>query len=340
MDAIVQFFKGQGFKRFTILAIFILFIYIMRDFANLFLITFILTFLMYRLQRFIARMLAKFIKIEQGVIVIGLYVVFITAIVLVISRYLPIIIEQGIQITKQIMSFYRHPHNDPAINYVIESSKKFNIVNYIEQWDIAIFRYITDVSKWGLNIFISLILSLFFLLERNKIINFTTRFKYSKISSFYNEIEYFCKKFIRSFGKVIEVQILISLINSILSIVALTLIGLPKVLGLGIMIFILGLIPVAGVFISLIPLSLTAYTVGGLTKVVYVMIIVVILHALEGYILNPKLMSSKTKLPVFYTFIVLIVSEHFFGIWGLIIGMPIFIFILDVLEVNSVENNT
>ncbi|GIM27420.1 AI-2E family transporter [Clostridium polyendosporum] len=335
MDTIMEFFRGQGFKRFTILAVLTFFIYVMRDFANVFLITFILTFLMYRLQRFIAKMLAKFIKIEQEVIVIALYVLFITMIVLVISKYLPIIIDQGIQITKQIMSFYQQSHDDPIINYVIESTKRLNIVDYIEQWDIAIFKYITDVSKWGLNIFISLILSLFFLLERNKIIRFTTKFKYSKISSFYNEIEYFCRKFIRSFGKVIEVQILISLINSILSIIALTLIGLPKVLGLGIMIFILGLIPVAGVFISLVPLSLTAYTVGGLTKVIYVLIIIAVLHALEGYILNPKLMSSKTKLPVFYTFIILIVSEHFFGIWGLIIGMPIFIFILDILEVNN-----
>jgi len=46
-------------------------------------------------------------------------------------------------------------------------------------------------------------------------------------------------------------------------------------------------------------------------------------------------MSSKTDLPVFFTFIVLIFSEHFFGVWGLIVGIPIFIFLLDLLEVKS-----
>jgi len=40
-------------------------------------------------------------------------------------------------------------------------------------------------------------------------------------------------------------------------------------------------------------------------------------------------------LPVFFTFIVLIFSEHFFGVWGLIVGIPIFIFLLDLLEVKS-----
>lgn len=65
------------------------------------------------------------------------------------------------------------------------------------------------------------------------------------------------------------------------------------------------------------------------------MVIVAVVHAIEAYVLNPKLMSSKTNLPVFYTFIVLIFSEHFFGVWGLILGIPVFVFLLDVLDVKN-----
>src|SRR5699024_10432267 len=104
-------------------------------------------------------------------------------------------------------------------------------------------------------------------------------------------------------------------------------------IGLGIMVFFLGLIPVAGVIISLIPLCSIAYNLGGFTYVLYIFIMITVIHALESYILNPKLMSAKTNVPVFYTFIVLIFSEHFFGIWGLIIGIPIFMFLLDMLDV-------
>lgn len=99
--------------------------------------------------------------------------------------------------------------------------------------------------------------------------------------------------------------------------------------------FFLGLIPVAGVIISLIPLCLIAYSIGGLIKVVYVVAAIAIIHAVEAYVLNPKFMSAKTDLPVFYTFIVLIFSQHFFGVWGLIIGIPVFVFLLDVLEVTD-----
>ncbi|WP_278342584.1 AI-2E family transporter, partial [Parageobacillus thermoglucosidasius] len=101
--------------------------------------------------------------------------------------------------------------------------------------------------------------------------------------------------------------------------------------------FFLGLIPVAGVIISLFPLCFIAYSIGGIMKVVYILIMIAVIHALEAYVLNPKLMSSKTNLPVFYTFIVLIFSEHFFGVWGLILGIPVFVFILDVLGVKTVQ---
>ena len=66
---------------------------------------------------------------------------------------------------------------------------------------------------------------------------------------------------------------------------------------------------------------------------VYVILMIVLLHAFEAYFLNPKFMSSKTHLPVFFTLSILIASEHLYGVWGLILGIPIFIFLLDLFEV-------
>ncbi|WP_277407184.1 AI-2E family transporter [Lacrimispora xylanisolvens] len=136
-----------------------------------------------------------------------------------------------------------------------------------------------------------------------------------------------------SFGKVIELQIVIAFINSFLSVVALTIMGFPQTLGLGAMIFILGLVPVAGVIISLIPLSIIAFNIGGAFKIIEVIIMIFVLHSLETYVLNPKLMSAKTKLPVFLVFLILLVSEHYIGVWGLLLGIPMFMFLLDILDI-------
>lgn len=174
-------------------------------------------------------------------------------------------------------------------------------------------------------------------MEKARIVAFTAKFKESRLAIFYTEIEYFGKKFARSFGKVIEAQFLIAVVNCVLSVIALWILGFPQLLGLALMIFLLGLIPVAGVIISLFPLCMIAYNIGGIMYVVYILVIVTVIHALESYVLNPKFMSQKTNLPIFYTFMVLIFSEHFLGVWGLIIGIPIFIFLLDVLDVTSDE---
>lgn len=131
----------------------------------------------------------------------------------------------------------------------------------------------------------------------------------------------------------IEVQFLIALVNSILSTIFLWIFGFPNLFALAIMIFLLGLVPVMGVIVSLVPLCAIAFKIGGVVKIIYVLVMVAVVHAVETYFLNPKFMSNKTHLPIFYTFMILLVSEHFLGVWGLIVGVPIFMFLLDIMEV-------
>jgi len=252
-------------------------------------------------------------------------------------KYLPIITIEIGQLIKRITAFYAQPHDNIFMNYVEKVISSDQITAYLENGVSFLLKSFSDISKTSIDMLLALILSLFFLLEKPRLQEFTKKFKDSKIAPFYYEIEFFGKKFTRTFGKVIEAQFIIAFINCILSVIALTILGFQQIFGLAIMIFFLGLIPVAGVIISLVPLCLIAYTIGGFIKVIYVIIAVAIIHAVEAYILNPKLMSSKTDLPVFYTFVVLLFSEHFFGVWGLIIGIPVFVFLLDVLEVTNKE---
>lgn len=121
--------------------------------------------------------------------------------------------------------------------------------------------------------------------------------------------------------------------NTFFTVIGLWILGFPYLFALSIMIFMLSLIPVVGFVISLIPLCIIGYSIGGLEMTIYVLAMIAVLHFVEGYFLNPKLMSSKMNLPMFYTFIVLLFSEHYIGVWGLILGIPIFVFFLDILDI-------
>ena len=52
---------------------------------------------------------------------------------------------------------------------------------------------------------------------------------------------------------------------------------------------------------------------------IFVFFMVIFTTAFEAYFLNPKIVSHLFELPVSLTFVILIVSEHIFGIAGLLI---------------------
>ena len=187
----------------------------------------------------------------------------------------------------------------------------------------------------------SLILSFFYTIELRQMNEFSRQFLSSKsLGWFFNDLYYFGKKFVNTFGVVLEAQFFIAICNTVITMICLTFMHMPQIFALGLMVFILSLIPVAGVIISLVPLSMVAYSVGGWRYIAYILIMVVVIHAIEAYVLNPKFMSSRTELPIFYTFVVLLVSEHLFGTWGLIVGVPIFTFLLDIADVKPIGKAT
>lgn len=331
MNGITEVFQKKGVKRFFIFALIVFILYMMRSMINLILLTFILSYLMNRLVEFVA----KRVPLNRKLLVLLMYTLIVGLLAFGLLKYLPIITIEISELIKRITAFYTQPHDNVLINYIESIISNNQIGVYLDNGFSFLLKSFTDISKTSVEVLIALILSLFFLLEKPHLQEFTSKFKSSKIAPFYYEIEFFGKKFTRTFGKVIEAQFIIAIINCVLSVIALMMMGFPQIFGLAIMIFFLGLIPVAGVIISLIPLCLIAYTIGGFVKVIYVVIAITIIHAIEAYILNPKLMSSKTDLPVFYTFIVLIFSQNYFGVWGLIIGIPVFVFLLDVLDVTN-----
>ncbi|WP_435368082.1 AI-2E family transporter [Neobacillus niacini] len=331
MNMINNLLKSSGFKRISIFVLLALVLYGLKDMINLILFTFIFTFLMDRLVIFLSRK----IPLNRKILVVASYSTIVGLLSYGLVKYLPMIVGEITALIKQITAFYTKKHDNIVLNYLVSRLEEIQISSYLERGFTFVISYFSDISTFSLQLLIALLMSLFFLLEKPRLIEFTKKFKTSKIASIYAEIEFFSGKFVGTFGKVIEAQLIIAVVNCVLTTIALWIFGFPQLGGLSIMIFFLGLIPVAGVIISLIPLVIIGYSIGGIMTVLYVFIAIMIIHAIEAYILNPNLMSSKTNLPVFYTFLVLIFSEHFFGVWGLIIGIPVFVFILDVLEVTD-----
>lgn len=99
---------------------------------------------------------------------------------------------------------------------------------------------------------------------------------------FFQDIYYFAHKFADTFGVVLEAQFLIAIFNTVITTIGLAFMHIPQLLVVAVMVFILSLVPVAGVIISAIPLTILGYSVGGFRDVVTIVILLLVVHALEA----------------------------------------------------------
>lgn len=368
MNRFTAFFESVFAKRLLVFLFFSIFLFIIKDMINIVLLTFILAFLMYRVQLLINKILPRKFTIRAAIMYVVLYILLAAAIVFGLYFAIHKIIIETQSLKDIILSFLGIDIN--AINSGDVSKLTLNdilpklglpqyVADLVANLDLSQYDIGTNISKvfsltlgyikviyeFALQFFLAFLLSLFFLLERKRIMAFGQLFEKSRISGFYRELNAFFKKFINTFGVVIENQVLVSAINTVLSIIGLYILGFTNLVALGAMIFLLGLIPVAGVIISFIPLSIITLatvpekgflilSIHGFPRLIAVTIMILFIHSIESYIISPKLLSDKVRIPIFFVFCILLFSEHFFGIWGLIVGIPIFVFIIDLLGVD------
>lgn len=333
MDVLKKILQKEFTKKIAVLVFIAIAFYLLRSVIDLILLTFLFTYLIYSFHGFLYKIIGRRFHISDTAVTIILYVILIGLIILVVWGYAPTIINESTEIFNEITNFKIDFGNTSLGKFIAPLTKQLDIKSYLKSGTGFIIKFAANIGKISLNVFIALMLSMIFMFERKTISKFMSKFETSKVSGLYNYLKMFSKNFLNSFGKVIQTQIIIAMVNTGLSVIALSIMRFPEILGLALMIFVLSLIPVAGVIISLVPLCIIAYQIGGLIKVIYVLIMIALLHVIESYVLNPKLMSAKTKLPVFFTFIILIISQHFMGIWGLLLGIPLFMFVLDLLSV-------
>ncbi len=216
MEAMTSFFQKKGVKRFIIFALIVLILFSVRSMMNLILLTFIFSFLMNGLVEFtIARVKLNrtllVLLLNRTLLVLLLYTIIVGMLTVGIVKYLPIISMEISQLIRQITNFSIQPHDNMVINFIESIISSEQITTYIENGFSFLLKSFSDISKTSVQVLIALLLSLFFLLEKPRLIEFTNKFKNSKIAPFYNEIEFFGKKFSQTFGKVIEAQFIIAL---------------------------------------------------------------------------------------------------------------------------------
>ena len=342
--------------------LFVLFLIIFRDFLWIIILTFIFWYLFYSIAKYFKEKIDyaidklfkhkpnNFLKrmLSLDLMIILVYLWFIWIIAFTVSRMIP----------KLIYELSHLPNTFPFIadyiNDILEKLKwimKFNhelgtnLKQLMNSSDFGIyaevFQRLKTFSIISLKVILSLFMSFIFLLDRVKLWEYLWNIKKSNFNFIYKEYKIIFDKVVKSFWVIIKAQATIALVNTILTTIWLILIGYmnwgpyPFLLTLSLIVFLAGFIPVLWTFISSVPILIiwyTAFSEAGIRFIIEVIILISVIHFIEAYLLNPKIVSKILSLPVSITFVILIFSEKLFWIAWLLLWISLFYFIVWILS--------
>lgn len=154
------------------------------------------------------------------------------------------------------------------------------------------------------------------------------RFSVGRTAEIYSEITPSLRAFGIMLGRAFEAQSIVAVVNALLSVMVFLALGLPSTALLAVIVFACSYIPILGMILSTLPAALLALKVGGVAHVLWLIAAVLIIHAVEAYMLNPLIYGRHLRLHPVVVLVILLVAEHLFGVWGLLLGVPIAAFVL------------
>lgn len=171
---------------------------------------------------------------------------------------------------------------------------------------------------------LSLLFSFLIVLDLPRLTRSVKELEHTKLRFIYVEVAGNISDFAQILGRALEAQFIIAVVNALLTAAGIYFIGLGKnVAFLSMIVFFCSFVPVVGVFISSVPICLIALQTFGVHTMLIAILLIVIIHLLEGYILNPRIYGSYMRINPVIILIILTIGGKLFHIWGLILGVPI-----------------
>lgn len=305
-----------------------------------------------QIEKLFKKIKFKFInKRARGLSIITVYIIAILLISIIINILIPSLSKSIVDLANNLPGYYENAKNfinDMPEDSLIKKESVQEIISNLEKIDITKIVNLENVSDYikgvmGVastlfSIFVSIVMSVYILLERGEILKFVRRL----ISALFKEET--CKAidhyFIRAndiFFKFISSQVIDAVVVGIIVSIAMWILGVKYWVLLGFMIGLFNIIPYFGAIIAVGIATLITVFTGGFTKALWMLIVVIILQQLDANIINPKIIGNALKLsPILVVFSVTVAGAYF-GILGMFLAVPVIalikILINDFIEV-------
>lgn len=302
----------------------------------------------YILEPMIEKNAVRF-KLSRNIITFFIFSLFLGIFILFLILLIPLIYKQVTTFITKIPVYKKHfiqsIHSiidhidglDPDItNKLIESIHDF--VNSTFSIIITIVNNLWEYTLATMNLLAIIvlvpILLYYFLRDWSKMVRSIESLipinDKSKMKQIFHDINQLLSAYIRG-------QLYICFLLSNFYIIGFTLIGLDLAILLGIISGFLIILPFVGALISFIIVLISAYFTHGFSvELAYIISIFFIGHAIEGYILSPKIIGDRIGLHPLWIIFAVFVCGTLFGFIGMLFAIPI-AGIVKILLLNTIE---
>lgn len=290
-------------------------------------------------------------KHARGLSVAITYFLVVLAIIFIINILLPAISESVIDLANNLPTYYKNAieyvENMPDNTLVEKESIEEAIANLqkIDITKILNIETITDyinkamgIANGIFNTFVTIVMSIYILLERNEILTFLRRLNCSifkeetskKIDAYFIQTNTIFFRFISS-------QIIDGIIVGIITSIAMWIMGIKYAALLGMMIGLFNIIPYFGAIIAIVVAGIITIFTGGIGQAIWFAIVVTILQQIDANIINPKIVGNALKLSPILVIFSVTVGGAYFGVLGMFLAVPV-IAVIKILINDYIEH--
>ena len=314
------------------------FIRIIAPFLFSILIVYVLYIPCTKLEAFYKESKYKFVREKaRGLSVFSVYTVLVCLLTIIIAFVIPVLINSLVDLARNIPGYYNYVLG--YINNLSEDSiwgslnLKDNLIEFANNILVKLFnpaqveqlaKSIISLANSVLNTFVSLIISLYILLDRENIFAF-----FNKLSGalFKSNTESQFKKYLTQVNKVVFAFVASKGLDSIINLVAittiLTILNAKYALLLGLIAAILSFIPYLGSLIGVVFITFITLITGGTALAIPTLVLLIIFQQIDGNFLEPKIMGTNLKISPILVIFAVIVGGAYFGMVGMLLGVPI-----------------
>ncbi len=285
-------------------------------------------------------------KRARALSILIVYVIVILLLFVVIKAVAPVVMESLAELVNNLEGYVRtvidNYNNLPEDSFfknrlfgtVTQYFSNFNIMDYVNINNITEYaKGAIEVFKGVFQVFVALIVSIYALSERNRITNFIKKLSKATLNEHtYKTLAKYFNSANKIFTRFISSQLLDAIVVSILTTIALSIMNIKYAPLLGLTIGLFNIIPYIGAIIGVAIATIITFITGGLTQMIWMLVVTVILQQIDANIINPKIVGSSLKISPLLVIVAVLIGGKYFGMVGMFLSVPICALIKIIME--------